>query len=75
MESGSFGWMGAMASQMPERIGKWTSVWKRFRRWPGSGTSDWTLSERYAIATMLEISQIKAHQNTRIFSMVDEDES
>ncbi|WP_354586573.1 IS5 family transposase [Puniceicoccus vermicola] len=60
---------GSIWNQLPERYGKWNSVWRCFRRWCGSGMWGWILQNLteqhsdYEIALMLDGSHIKAHQD------------
>lgn len=58
---------GSPWRNLPERFGKWTAVYQRFRRWSKSGVferifetvgKDWDLSE-----VMIDGTFIKAHQH------------
>jgi len=54
---------------MPQKYGKWNSVWRTFRRWCDSGMWDWMLKrlsekyKNYSITLMVDTSHIKAHQD------------
>lgn len=54
---------------MPERFGKWNSVWRCFRRWCASGLWEWAIrkiSQKHRnllITVMLDATHIKAHQD------------
>jgi len=60
---------GAMWNQMPDRFGKWNSVWRCFRRWCGSGLWKWAIQQisgkynELLVAVMLDATHIKAHQD------------
>lgn len=71
---------GAMWNQLPERFGKWNSVWRCYRRWCGSGLWDWALerlSSRYvdfSVAVMLDASHVKVHQDATRHPLPPEDQ-
>lgn len=58
-----------MWNQLPERFGKWNSIWRTFKRWSDKGMWDWILEqfrEKYgdeSIILMLDATHIKAHQD------------
>lgn len=58
-----------MWNQMPEKYGKWNSVWRTFRRWSETGMWEWLLQrissqcDRNDIAVMLDATHIKVHQD------------
>src|SRR5690606_16296916 len=60
---------GAMWNQMPDRFGKWNSVWRCFRRWCGSGLWKWAIQQisgkynELLVAVMLDASHQSAHQD------------
>jgi transposase len=60
---------GSMWNQLPERYGKWNSVWRTWRRWCGSWLWAWILESlvlehpRWRVLLSLDASHIKAHQD------------
>lgn len=60
---------GGMWRALPERYGKWNSVWRCFRRWCESGLWSWVLEhiekkyQYYRVALMLDTTHVKAHQD------------
>jgi transposase len=60
---------GSMWRALPERYGKWNSVWRCFRRWCESGLWPWVLErleenfKSYRLALIVDASHVKAHQD------------
>lgn len=60
---------GSMWRALPERYGKWNSLWRCYRRWCESGLWSWVLErieeshQSYRLALMVDASHVKAHQD------------
>lgn len=71
---------GSMWNQLPEKYGKWNSVWRCYRRWCDSGMWDYILARIVEEATeaevlrMLDTSHVKAHQDAARTSQSPEEQ-
>lgn len=58
-----------MWNQLPEKYGKWNSIWRCFNRWTHSGLWDWLLNaiaeynEEWGRILIIDGTHVKAHQD------------
>lgn len=71
---------GAIWNQLPERYGKWNSVWRSFSRWSKSGlfarmlTIIEALSEELSFSVIIDATHIKVHQDATRSPLTAEDQ-
>ena len=71
---------GSMWNQLPEKYGKWNSVYRCYRRWCASGLWNYVLeklAEEYSeeeLLRILDASHVKCHQDAARFHQSAEDQ-